>query len=492
MCFLALHNVKSHSYIRKGDVCMYDLTCSFHKGTCASSHLGHNRRTIFVPHSDPTRSHLNICYKDMTVEEAYHFLFDNALKEYNKDQKPSRQIEDYYAHIMEQYKKGEAKLQEAISSGASKAEQRRIKSKYPKPYYEVIITVGNCDCYNGAFSSTGEKAELTTEILNRYMEDFGKRNPHLFVFSAYQHRDEQTNHIHCCYIPWTDLPGRGLPVRVSENGAFMQQGLTRGKLGDIGTIKFQEQERKVIAEIAREYGINIVEGRHSKKHLSKEEYILHQEQEKSKANAELVEQEAGELLQEQDNFIDFVQNSDKAIAYLEHIENQELRKTVSEYEVVKQRNEKILSESWLEFNSSTSTYFEQYRRKKKMLFEEIKRARQGSYYSRKRLKSILYDIAHNNDFFIVKMFKLVVALFIAVESQSLENEVKKLQKKNQEIKLQAKQIMSDSKSVGEQLRSGDVDMIEQVLNEYENQLQKSIEKINATSILHSHSSNQVR
>lgn len=76
------------------------------------------------------------------------------------------------------------------------------------------------------------------------------------------------------------------------------------------------------------------------------------------------------------------------------------------------------------------------------------------------------------------MFKLVVALFIAVESQSLENEVKKLQKKNQEIKLQAKQIMSDSQSVGEQLRSGDVDMIEQVLNAYENQLQKSIEKIN--------------
>lgn len=52
--------------------------------------------------------------------------------------------------------------------------------------------------------------------------------------------------------------------------------------------------------------------------------------------------------------------------------------------------------------------------------------------------------------------------------------------------------MSDSQYVGEQLRSGDIDMIEQVLNEYENQLQKSIEKINATSILHSHSSNQER
>ena len=65
-----------------------------------------------------------------------------------------------------------------------------------------------------------------------------------------------------------------------------------------------------------------------------------------------------------------------------------------------------------------------------------------------------------------------------MESQSLEYEVKKLQKKNQEIKLQAKQIMSDSQYLGEQLRRGDIDMIEQVLKEYENQLQKSIEKIN--------------
>lgn len=464
---------------------MYNLTCSFHKGTCTNSHLGHNRRTIYVPHCDQSRSHLNKCYIDMTVEEAYHILFDHALAEYNKGKKPSRQIKDYYAHIMEQYKKGEAKLQEAISAGSSKTEQRRIKSKYAKPYYEVIITIGNCDCYDGAFSSTGDKAEITKEILNKYMTEFQERNPHLFVFSAYQHMDEQTNHIHCCYIPWTDLPGRGLPVRVSENGAFTQQGLTTGKLGDIGTIRFQEQERKVIAEIAKEYGINIVEGRHSKKHLSKEEYILHQEQEKSKANAELVEQEAGELLQEQDNFIDFVQNSDRAIAYLEHIENQELRKTVLEYESVKQRNEKILSESWLEFNSSTSAYFEQYRRKKKMLFEEIKRARQDSYYSRKRLKSILYDIAHNNDFFIVKMFKLVVALFIAVESQSLENVVKKLQKKNQEIKHQAKIIMQSSQIVGTKLRKESLDKIEHTLTEYEIQLQSSINVINTlTSLEH--------
>ena len=265
---------------------MYNLTASFHKGTCASSHLGHNRRTISVPHSDPSRKHLNVCYIDMSVEEAYHHLFDDALEQYNRGKKTSRQIKNYYEHIMEQYQKGQDELQKAISSGASKAEQRRIKSKYPKPYYEVIVSIANRDCYEGAFSSVGENAEITAKILNRYMAGFQERNPHLYVFSSFLHRDEPNgvNHIHCAYIPWTDLPGRGLPVRVSENGAFTQQGLTTGKLGDYGTVRFQEQERKALAEIAIEYGIKIVDGKHSKKHLSKEEYILSQEQEKAKEN----------------------------------------------------------------------------------------------------------------------------------------------------------------------------------------------------------------
>ncbi|MBQ8794846.1 MAG: hypothetical protein IJZ54_00310 [Clostridia bacterium] len=475
---------------------MYDLTCSFHKGTCASSHIGHNNRSIFVPHADPKRKHLNVCYIDMTVEEAYHYLFDDALAEYNKGKKPCRQIKDYYQHIMGQYLKGEAKLQEAISSGASKAEQRRIKSKYPKPYYEVIITVGNCDTYDGIFKCGQDKEQLVVDVLDEYMSDFQKRNSHLFVFSAHLHRDEVGNgttskggvpHIHLCYIPWTDLEGRGLPVRVSENGAFKQQGLTSGKLGDMGTIHFQEQEREAIKEIANEYGINIVDGKHSKKHLSKEEYILRQEQEKSKASAELVEQEAGELLQQQDNFIEFVQNSNSAVAYLEHRENAELRKTVSEYEKIKQRSEIVLSEVWQEFNSATSEYFEQYRRKKKLLFDEIQRARKDANHSRKRLKRILNNITYSNDFFIIKMFKLVFALFIAIETKSLEQDVQELQKKNQEIKIQAKQIITDGQTIGDKLRNKDLDMIEQSLIEYEKQLEKSIQQINEITIYKTHS-----
>ena len=460
---------------------MYDLTVSFHKGTCASSHLGHNNRSIYVPHADPSRKHLNVSYIDMTVEEAYHRLFDDALAEYNKGKKPSRQIKDYYQHILQQYQKGQDELQRAISSGASKAEQRRIKSKYPKVYYEVIVSIGNSDCYDGAFSVLGEKSELTTQILNRYMEGFQKRNPHLYVFSAHLHRDEVGNkngtskagvgHIHCCYIPWTDLPGRGLPVRVSENGAFTQQGLTSGKRGDMGTVRFQEQERQVLAEISKEYGINIVAGRHSKKHLSKEEYILRQEQEKSKADAEHLDQEAGALLEEQDRFISYVQNSDQAISYLQSLENEELRKK-------SEQQDKAIADAWSEFNQSTSQYFAHYRRQKELLREELLQARKNAHHGRKSLHNLLWDISCTNDFFIVKLFKLLGAILTAVDNIFLEAEVQRLQKANNELKQLAKDIMSDSQGVSAELKTKDVVRIQEAMTIYDQELQNSISRIN--------------
>ena len=450
----------------------YDLTVSFHKGNCSSSNLEHNRRTISVPHSDPSRKHLNVCYIDEPIEVAYEKLFGESTRLYNKGKKPSRQIKNYYQHIMKQYQTGQEKLEKAISSGASKAEQRRIKSRYPKPYYELIISIGNRDCYNGAFSTLGEHSEMTAEILNRYMEDFQKRNPHLYVFCSYQHRDEVQgiNHIHCAYIPWTDRPGRGLPKRVSENGAFIQQGLTSGEFLDYGTVRFQEQERKALAEIMKEYDLNVTDNKHSRNHISKEEYILKKEQARTKADAEQLDQEAGALLEEQDKFIEFVQNSDQAISYLQALENEELRKK-SDFQ------DKVIADAWKEFNQSTSEYFIQYRKKKELLREELLRARRNAHNSKKSLHNLLWDISCTNDFFIVKLFKLLGAILTAVDNIFLEAEVQRLQKANNELKQLAKDIMSESQEVSAELKTRDVVRIQETMESYELTLQTSINKI---------------
>ena len=460
----------------------YDLTCSVHKGTCASAHLGHNRRTIYVPHADSSRKHLNVCYVDMSVEDAYHYLFDKAVEEYNKGKKPSRQIKDYYRHILIQYQKGQEKLQEAISRGASKAEQRRIKSRYPKIYNEVIVTVGNSKVYDGIFSSTGEKADTTAEILDKYMKGFQKRNPNLFVFNAHMHRDETgSNHLHIDYIPWTDLPGRGVPTRVSENGAFMQQGLTTGKYGDYGTVKFQEQERKAIAEISKEFDINIVDGRCSRKHLTKEAYILNQEKEELSNASKLIDSEAEALLEEQDKFVAFVQSSDLAPSYVQHKEKQKLESIVEEYEESQKRAHIIIASAWKEFNDGTADYFSDYRKLKGELYDELQLARREAWQSKKKLKRYLYQIAYTNDCFIVKLFKLVVAFFVAMNADQAERKVRQLQEQNDEIKKVAKQIVTDSQKVGEELRKGELAEIEKALSLYDQLLLEARDELQMIS-----------
>ena len=133
----------------------YKFTVSVHKGNCSESHLGHNRRTIFVPSADEKRLHLDEAIIDEPIEIAYQKLFGSATEQYNRGKKPSRQIPNYYEHIKAQYEKGEAKLQQAISKGASKAELRRVKSSYPKMYHELLLTVGSSSANKGLFSSKG-------------------------------------------------------------------------------------------------------------------------------------------------------------------------------------------------------------------------------------------------------------------------------------------------------------------------------------------------
>ena len=194
------------------------------------------------------------------------------------------------------------------------------------------------------FACGGNKEAITVGILDEYMATFQKRNPHLFVFSAHLHLSEQTPHIHIDYIPWTDKEGRGLPVRVSENGAFTQQGLTSGKRGDIGTIAFQEQERSALSETMKKRGLSVAENQHTKRHLSKEEYILTKEKEKAEDDRKVIDGSAEEVVKMQDEFLDYLSKSKFAEAFSDHIENIDLRQTVHQYSEQEKDNKKILAQ----------------------------------------------------------------------------------------------------------------------------------------------------
>lgn len=310
------------------------------------------------------------------------------------------------------------------------------------------------------------------------MSGFQKRNPHLFVFSSHLHRDESLAHIHLNMVSWTDLEGRGLPVRVSENGAFKQQGLTTGERGDNGSIAFQNREREILSEIAKKHGINIIEGKHSKKHLHKEEYILMQEKEKSKIEQSLIDDKAGELLKYQDELVEYLKNNGIENAFSEHIENLSLKADVAEYHSQNERIKEVLASSWEEYKDYSAKYFEYYRENKNFLWQEIKRARETSYLEKKMIASILNEIANSTDFIIIKAFKLLQVLFIAISNFHHEKEIEKLQEANKELKNQARNIMSLSNDVSSILKTKQLDDIEQSLKAYETALENAETFIN--------------
>lgn len=80
--------------------------------------IAHNNRKFIAENVDKERTKNNIEYENIPLENAFHTLFDEALQRYNDRQKRAdRQIENYLEHIR--------------------------KSKQEKPFYEIIVQVGN-------------------------------------------------------------------------------------------------------------------------------------------------------------------------------------------------------------------------------------------------------------------------------------------------------------------------------------------------------------
>lgn len=238
--------------------------------------VAHNRRTYIAENVDQTRTHLNIEYCYTPIEQAYHELFDEAQAEYNAKQKrKDRRIENYY---------------EKICNGDQE-----------KPFYEVIFQVGNKDDMGAA----SENGALAKEILDKFYHSFLERNPQLHVYSAHLHMDEATPHLHIDFIPFTTGSKRGLSTRVSLKQALADQGITGEGRSLTERDLWVQKEKKALAEIMLEHGIEWEQKGEHKEHLS----VLEFKREKRK-----------EELAELEQSIERVQQKQVSIKALEQIE----------------------------------------------------------------------------------------------------------------------------------------------------------------------------
>ena len=205
--------------------------------------IEHNRRTYIAENVDPERTHLNIEYCYMPIEQAYHELFDEALAAYNvKQKRKDRCIENYYKKICD--------------------------GDQEKPFYEVIFQIGNKD----DMSAASENGKLARAILDKFMRSFQERNPHLHVFSAHLHMDEATPHLHIDFIPYTTGSKRGLSTRVSLKQALADQGITGEGRSMTERTVWVQREKEALAEIMLEHGIEWEQKGEHREHLSALEY----------------------------------------------------------------------------------------------------------------------------------------------------------------------------------------------------------------------------
>ena len=235
---------------------MMKTTISIEKGRGS---MRHNNRDFYADNVDKTRSKNNITYKKESLEHAYEKLFGNAVRKYNKGKKPCRQIHSYIEHIRES-KNGE------------------------KLFYEIVVQVGNMHtCPVGS-----EQGKIASEILDKFMKDFEKRNPNLYVFNAVLHMDEQTPHLHIDYIPIARGYERGLEVRNSLDKALKQQGIDgKANAFENSTQNWQNREKNHIEVLMRERGWQ----REPEKGIKREHMTVNQ----YKAVAEMTENMARQL-----------------------------------------------------------------------------------------------------------------------------------------------------------------------------------------------------
>lgn len=203
----------------------------------------HNSRAFHATNTDPKRSDLNRCYCNEDIREVYQTLFGVAVEQYNKKQtRKDRTIADYY--------------------------QKICSGKQEKPFYEIILQIGDKD----NMSAESENGSLAACVLEEYMQDFQRRNPYLRVFSAHLHMDEATPHLHVDFVPFTTGSTRGLDARVSLKQALARQGFTGGTRQETEWNQWVHSEKQQLALVMARHGIEWEQKGTHEKHLSVLEY----------------------------------------------------------------------------------------------------------------------------------------------------------------------------------------------------------------------------
>ncbi len=228
------------------------LSISFTLGKASAKHeanIPHANREFIAKNIDQSKTHQNVTYVRQDVEDAYHKLFDAAVKEYNEKQKRSdRKIKNYYQHI------SDGNREEA--------------------FYEIIVQFGD----RNTAPCGSENGKLTQQMLDEYIRSFRKRNPNLHVFNAVMHLDEACPHLHINFIPfYTKSRKNGLRIGVSMKAALDEMGFDGKNFKQNRLVAWEESERTYMETILHQHGFTREDKNAKYAHMTVEDYKIEQD-----------------------------------------------------------------------------------------------------------------------------------------------------------------------------------------------------------------------
>ena len=236
-----------------------NATLSFHMDSRHNDK--HDARNLYVPYVNPELS-INNYYPDfnMSREQAFEFLFSDAVREYNQKQtRPERRIKNYLEKLLASEERQNQLIREKRAEGCSYKELAKFRKK-KHCSVQMIIGIGNIQ-ENPEFKANGSKAEVVNKIIKEYIDGFQERNPNAFLYHSARHNDEQgVIHGHLSIIWYADGFTKGMSRQVSQKKALEQMGFVSDtKKGADGKLhlaieKWQQRERSVLRSICKSYG----------------------------------------------------------------------------------------------------------------------------------------------------------------------------------------------------------------------------------------------
>ena len=167
-----------------------------------------------------------------------------------------------------------------------------------------------------------EAGNLAVNVLDEYVKDFQKRNPTLRVFSCYLHQDEATPHLHIDFIPYvTGWKGKGMDTRVSMKQALKSLGFQGGNKHDTELNQWINHEKEVLAEIARQYGIEWEQKGTHEEHLD----VYNFKKKERKKEVQELEQEKEHLTAEKEELTAQIEESRADIQNLKDDKEQAIK-----------------------------------------------------------------------------------------------------------------------------------------------------------------------